>query len=411
MASTNIQCPSCEAGFAVKDSLIGKKVDCPKCKYRFKAELPEDDDTPKAKKSDKAKKKAGSNTLVIGGVIGALALILLAVGGFFIFGGSGDSGGSANKGGGTTPTPRPSTPDSGGPAGNPDGGATPGDGTPPEGGGPTAAGGTAPDNKPKAVKSGDLKHASNLLPGEAISVYCIYAERLLQTPLFNAVFDRNTQEFFRNSLTFDASDIETYHHCVVNPDRTAFGVFRLKKPLDEMALLNRIDNVKGPLSPIKGRNYNTIKSNAFLDAIGRALSSESIRNEMGIAVTDEERKKWAEDAKKPLAYHVYDSQTLIVADQLDLERFLQDLDDKGDPPMKSILAPDAPPPESTPPGDGGPGAGAGRPRRGPGRGRIVQHRFAHAQEWKRLSASGPSASGWLRRTPRRRSPRWWWWRR
>jgi uncharacterized protein (TIGR03067 family)/predicted Zn finger-like uncharacterized protein len=362
MASTNIQCPSCEAGFAVKDSLIGKKVDCPKCKYRFKAELPEDDDAPRVKKADKAKKKGGSNTLVIGGVIGALALILLAVGAVFIFGGfgSGDSPKAGGAGSTSTP-PRTGSPDGGG-AGTGDGSGTPGEGTTtPDGGEPTTAtGGTTPDNKPKGVKPGNLKHASNLLHGEAISVYCIYAERLLQTPLFNSVFDRNTQEFFRNSLTFDAADIETYHHCVVNPDRTPFGVFRLKKPLDELALLNKIENMKGPLSPIKGRSYNTIKSNAFLDAIGRALSSESVRNEMGIAVTEDEKKKWAEDAKKPLAFHVYDSQTLIVADQLDLERFLQDLDDKGDPPMKSILAPDAPPPESQPmPGDGGPGAAPG----------------------------------------------------
>src|SRR5262249_54229 len=35
------QCPSCEAMVPIKDSsLVGKKVDCPKCKYRFVVEEP-----------------------------------------------------------------------------------------------------------------------------------------------------------------------------------------------------------------------------------------------------------------------------------------------------------------------------------------------------------------------------------
>ena len=58
MASINIQCPSCESGFAIKDTLVGKKVDCPKCKYRFKAEsADDDDDAPRSKKDKKARAK------------------------------------------------------------------------------------------------------------------------------------------------------------------------------------------------------------------------------------------------------------------------------------------------------------------------------------------------------------------
>src|SRR5436305_6838146 len=35
------QCPSCEAMVPIKDSsLVGKKIDCPKCKYRFVVEEP-----------------------------------------------------------------------------------------------------------------------------------------------------------------------------------------------------------------------------------------------------------------------------------------------------------------------------------------------------------------------------------
>ena len=48
------QCPSCEAMVPIRDpGLVGRKIDCPKCKYRFVVEKPkargdEDDssDTP-----------------------------------------------------------------------------------------------------------------------------------------------------------------------------------------------------------------------------------------------------------------------------------------------------------------------------------------------------------------------------
>ena len=358
MASVSIPCPSCEAGFAVKDSLIGKKVDCPKCKYRFKAEMPDDgDDSPRSKKSDKSKKKSGSNTLVIGGIIGALAIILLVVAGYMFFAG-GESKDTVKKSNTNTGSNRSSPGNTGS---NDGGGETKngsGDGEagkPPEG---TPAAGDA--GKPKSLNPNELKNPTNLLPGESIAVYKVFVDRIVQTPFYNALFDKATQDLFRNSLTFEAGDVESYHHCIINPDRMPFGVFRLKKPLDPQLLLTRLDNVKGPNSPIKGRYYNTIKSNAFLDAVGRALSNETLRNEAGVPVTDEDKKKWGEN--KPLAFCVYDVQTLIIADQLELERFLNDLDDKGDPPMKSIYNPDAPSetPPANPGGEGGPG-NEGRP--------------------------------------------------
>src|SRR6516164_8631805 len=38
------QCPSCEAMVPIRDAnLIGRKIDCPKCKYRFVVEDPGDD--------------------------------------------------------------------------------------------------------------------------------------------------------------------------------------------------------------------------------------------------------------------------------------------------------------------------------------------------------------------------------
>src|SRR5262245_24102471 len=45
-ASTSFkqQCPSCEAMVPIRDpKLIGRKIDCPKCKYRFVVEAPEEE--------------------------------------------------------------------------------------------------------------------------------------------------------------------------------------------------------------------------------------------------------------------------------------------------------------------------------------------------------------------------------
>src|SRR5207244_4002627 len=61
-ASFKQQCPSCEALVPIKDgSLIGKKVDCPKCKYRFVVEDPVAKDK-KAVGGDKIKKNGAADT-------------------------------------------------------------------------------------------------------------------------------------------------------------------------------------------------------------------------------------------------------------------------------------------------------------------------------------------------------------
>src|SRR5579859_7835108 len=62
-------CPSCEAMVPIKDnSLVGKKVDCPKCKYRFVVEEPGDSGDESETKTkvktrpDGAKGKGGAKT-------------------------------------------------------------------------------------------------------------------------------------------------------------------------------------------------------------------------------------------------------------------------------------------------------------------------------------------------------------
>ena len=81
MASFNVPCPSCESGVLIKnDTFIGKKVECPKCKYRFVVEEPNAGDAPKKKKKGDAKKLAkkakGGSGMLIGSIIGVVAIIV-----------------------------------------------------------------------------------------------------------------------------------------------------------------------------------------------------------------------------------------------------------------------------------------------------------------------------------------------
>lgn len=395
MASITVSCPSCEAEFAVKDTLISKKVDCPKCKYRFKVEEPGGDGDEKPTKAKKAAKKGGSNMVVIGGIIGLLAVILLGVGGYFIFSGGDSKPNKPSGGGGGSSTNSASSSGNGGsPAatGSGDGGntnpapVTPGGG---EAGATTTPSGEAP--KVAAVSPGDLKNITNLLPGETVRIFELHMSRLISTPLYTTLFDSNTQAFFKRSMTFDLADIETYVHAVVNPDRTNFGVIRLKKPVDQQALMNNTDNVKGPQSPINGKHYyNTLKSNPFIDAIGRALAEENLADEFGVPLTDEEKKK--KEQSNPMAYHVVDSQTIIIADQLQLERFLSDMDEKtGYPPFKSELTPSTPPATEEPmnPGAGGQGSPGGGAEKMSNR----SDRFVRRMTYQQQPPSGVDTGG------------------
>ena len=130
------QCPSCEAMVSIKDeTLIGKKTECTKCKFRFLVEAPskgkpaDDKKAPpvkskaagkeaaakakqeikKAESGQKAPSKAGAKNkqmLIIGGAVGGVALVAI-VAAMFLFSGGEDSSKTkvAEKGKRNRPTP------------------------------------------------------------------------------------------------------------------------------------------------------------------------------------------------------------------------------------------------------------------------------------------------------------------
>src|SRR5258706_4258442 len=89
MTTFKLPCPSCEAKVLIKTpNLIGTKVECPKCKYRFKVEAPKDETPDESNKaaaaesSEDAGRKSGKNKKkLIGAVLGVVAVGLLAAGG------------------------------------------------------------------------------------------------------------------------------------------------------------------------------------------------------------------------------------------------------------------------------------------------------------------------------------------
>ncbi len=355
-----LDCPKCDEPIVIRSSAqIGKKVECPKCKYRFtvpEMDDEDDDDAPASKKS--GKKKAGSGMLIIGLVLGALALGGLVVGAVVVLGGGGDDKKSA------APAPAPNN----------------GAGMMPPGGtGPETPPVTPPDTgtdtkKPKKPRPAGLKELTNLLPGEATSVWHLRMDELARTPLYSSIFDRPTKDLFLTSMTFDASDIDEILHCYTGPEKDVFAVIRTKAPLDTDEMRKRLNLEVPKNNVVKGRDFYLLKSNAFLTAISKSLSLGSV---LGIESKGAKAKPAKPADERKLAFSIYDSQTVVLADPFVMERFLNDLKEDGLPPFKSELtnpepvAPTDPAPPGTIPGMPGTIPGMPMPPVGPmGPGKI-----------------------------------------
>jgi uncharacterized protein (TIGR03067 family) len=361
--SYQVACPSCEANVPIRSSAsIGKKIECPKCKYRFVVPEPAEDgaDAGKKKGKDAVKKpakkpaKSGGSKVLVGILLGVLAVAVLGVGGFFLFFGGDDSGTASNT------NTRPSTPP-------PSGGAVT-QPTPPGGdevtGDPTAPmgteGGTETGNvekkaaDPPPPPAGSGKDPTNLLPGDTRAVYRVNLDRLAQaaTPIHTALFDRNIRDLFEKSFTFRTTDVATYIHCVVDPDSEPFAVIRTKTPFDEKSVLRLdLEQPKTRGGQVK-KDYFLIKSNAFVDAASQAFGTRSLASLAGLPLPPAAPTRDPAAANKKYALCVYDNQTLFISTEGVMERFLSDLQDNGYPPFKSELTKDEAPPPPTTPGEG-----------------------------------------------------------
>jgi hypothetical protein len=317
MPSFKVPCPSCEHQVLITNaSHIGTKVECPKCKYRFKVEepaggVPKDDakgDKGKKKKAVAAgdsKKKESKKVVAI--VVGALAVGLLAVVGFAMMGGDKKSGGGGGYGGG-----------GGGGGGGGDDVTNPED---------KKREVTVPTKKnPNPPSDKDERATTNLLPPQTVALARFDIDKVRQTPLAT-LFDPVTMGMFQSSFGIDANNVDAYYHALVGEKtREPFGVIRLKEPVSEKEVTAKMalaDAGKG--LEIKKRKLYTFKSNAFVNGVSNAGSFSSL-----LADVYEKSPRTA-GKDKPIGVCVYDTQHILVGDHALLRQFLAELDDKGFP--------------------------------------------------------------------------------
>jgi hypothetical protein len=328
------QCPSCEALVPIRDPrLIGKKIDCPKCKYRFVVEDPaslvEEEDEPKPRPAKKAaparagaakagprrrrgedededrprpkRKKGGSNTLVLGLGLAGVAVVLLGVGGWLLF-----NRPSSTGGGGSTP----GTP---GPGAVADAGA-PGDPENPEPPREEAKGGS--------VTAPGLE-VSNLLPNGTDTVINVNVKDLVPSTLGRALFDTPgafTEESVQQWLGIPLRAIDRVVSAESLKDRWTFTVLRTNKPIPTEAVLHRLglnqDSAKPPDGPIQGQDYYLMQvNNTWLENLNRLLARvpNSPVKELTVQVPPQ----------STLAVRFHDAQTLVLAEPNILKDWLQ----------------------------------------------------------------------------------------
>src|ERR1700719_2600504 len=215
-ASTSFkqQCPSCEAMVPIRDpNLIGRKIDCPKCKYRFVVEDPgtsadEDEDVKPGKRDNgkgakskagarrrdeddedeedvAAKKSGGNNKLVLGIGLSVVAVGLLGVVGYLLFA-SGDSSSKSSS----TPTPAPV-------ASKPQENEAPKD--------------TEKKEEAAAGSAVSAEFLTNLLPPDIEGVCLVHMQDLMRTTLGRAMFESPgsfRSEALQRRLGFSIDDVD-----------------------------------------------------------------------------------------------------------------------------------------------------------------------------------------------------------
>jgi hypothetical protein len=343
-ASFKQQCPSCEALVPIRDAnLIGRKIDCPKCKYRFTVEDPgtEADDsevseTPqKAGRNEgngkgtaaktkggprrrpdeddaddgaeKSKSAGGSSTVILIGIAALVAVVILGVVAYLIFSDSSsnkNSSASTGSGGGPAGFPAPSGPGPGGPGV----GLTtiePSQGD---------KGDTKTETPPPSVSSGSLELVTNMLPGETEGVTTFRLDQLQRTALGRTIF--NMPGAFRNDalakrLGIPIGDIELLVQAWNFTQNWTLTVIHTTRPVNQHALETALGLKKAP-EQIENQEYYLLAANPWLDHLGRLAFATVLQMEPAKVPA----------RTGPLALRVFDDQTLVFADVAPMKQFL-----------------------------------------------------------------------------------------
>ncbi len=341
------QCPSCEAMVPIRDpKLIGRKIDCPKCKYRFIVEEPAEeeveeveDEAPATKgkggatgitkkpsngKAAKApvkrrpdddqdietkpkKKQGGSGMLVAGIALAAVAIIALAVGGVFLFSSDGEDDSKPSRSSVAA--------------------------APPQGGDSDEMKKT--EETPKQVDAGPRprhEDITNLLPNDTQIVFNLPLEHLLSNAKVNEALLNTPGAFhagaFQNIWGIPPTEVRRVILAFNAEKKTAFSVMRTKLALTEKQIVERLQ-LKAE-EPVNGLRYYLIKKP--LDALSTFLLKGSMYRDK-------------------IALHFIDPLTVVCADEGPMKQFLQE---KQQPKQLSTKAPEE---EKQDSGQGGPPGG------------------------------------------------------
>jgi uncharacterized protein (TIGR03067 family) len=308
-------CPSCEAMVPIRDpGLVGRKIDCPKCKYRFVVEEPADeedsgDDTPAPKKKgdgkittkpaakgavkgpskggpkkkkgdeddDSPKKKGGTSpVLMMGGVLALAAVVGIGVTLYFML--SGDSKPAAST---TPPSTQP---------------APGGDSAPPPPGGEAAP---APPV---------LANVTNLLPNDADLVVSYPLDRTLGSTLKIEGLDVEggfSSERFRANMSFAPDEVNRVISTANFKYDSVFTVLQTKRPYKTDAVkaglrLSAKDSVKSKT----GKSYDVFPIKGDLDSLSNLLLKFN-------------------QPRDNLLVHFLDANTMVFADPAAMKKFLE----------------------------------------------------------------------------------------
>jgi len=405
MASFRQTCPSCEDRVLIKDlNLVGKKIDCPKCKYKFTVEPPEAEEEVTKKKPAKGKapkgkkgapaaaddededegddappspSKSQSKSMVPLIAIGVAVLVLVVAGGLFFFYPGGDSGTDPqprqarnnnqprpnnnpgqDKQGEQNPNPGGDNPEQGANANadanaganpNPNPNANPGAGAVPANVEPAQA---------YRFLAGEPQDLSNLAPPETDFLARINIHKILNTELKNPFFDTPgafQRADFRKTMGFEVEKVQQLFvaNKLKGNDPWTLVLMRTSAPIvpDEVVRAIsgkketiRMGNDEKDIIAFQGRLDGFTGSLARMAKLLLNVPAKEKDGELALAFLDPTTIVLCDSKSRLVAY----AEKELAAN---LERIPKDL------PPPPVEAPPMPKPDAPPPG-GGDGEGA-----------------------------------------------------
>jgi flagellar basal body-associated protein FliL len=365
------ECKSCGAQVPIRDAgLVGRKIDCPKCKYSFVVEKPTTEEgikeeekapaksekAPAKKESDSkvtnakpatvkaangkapsktspaakngkpaakkpkgeaaAKKGGRSMTLILGIGLGLVAVVGLVVGAVIFFSSGSKSGGGSKGGAATSGANAPAPP-----------------GTNPQAGNTATEAAKDKDKdkekdpKPAASSSSAVADVSNLLPNETETVVSLNIPLLLRSSINKAALhtpgtfqDAN----FRKSFGFSIQDVERVILAYqAQPHNGVFSVMRTSKPVPHDQLVANL-RLEGP-TEVNGLKLYLVRKH--LDGLSNFLVKGNL-------------------AQEACYLHIVDERTLVFAGKPVMDKFLSD---KARPKFLTDAATTAPPSDKAQP--------------------------------------------------------------